>query len=77
MNVLAPLSCLMTSNLITVEPEDKLEKIKQIFNGNKIHHLPVARSKDLIGIISKTDSARIRDIHFILNNSAYHFGEGK
>ena len=55
MNVLAPVKSLMTTNLITVNPDDKLIKIKEIFEKNKIHHIPVVHGKDMVGLISKTD----------------------
>ncbi len=55
MNVLAPVSTLMTTKLFTVNPEDSLDQVKSIFNNNRIHHLPVVRYKTLVGIISKSD----------------------
>ena len=55
MNVLAPVSSIMTTKLITVNPKDRLEDVKKVFDENKIHHLPVVRYKEIVGIISKTD----------------------
>ncbi len=55
MNVLAPVSTIMTTNLITVNPADTLSVVKEIFDENNIHHLPVVRYKKIVGIISKTD----------------------
>jgi CBS domain-containing protein len=55
MNLLAPVSTLMSSNLITVNPEDTLEKVKTIFDENNIRHIPVVRFQKIIGIISLTD----------------------
>ena len=55
MDVLAPLSTIMSKDLITVVSSDKLEKIKTIFDTNKIHHLPVVNGKEIVGIISKID----------------------
>ena len=55
MNLLAPVSDLMTTKLITVNPSDKLEVVKKAFDENKIHHLPVVRYKEIVGMISKTD----------------------
>lgn len=45
----------MATNLITVGPEDKLTVVKEIFEKNKIHHIPVVHYKEMIGLISKTD----------------------
>lgn len=55
MNVLAPVKTLMTTKLITVTPDDKLTLVKEIFEKNKIHHIPVVRYKEMVGLISKTD----------------------
>ena len=45
----------MTSKLVTVNPADKLTVVKEVFDQNPIHHIPVVRFKELVGIISKTD----------------------
>ncbi len=55
MNVLAPVKTIMTTDLITVNPKDKITEVKKIFETNKIHHIPVVRYKEIIGMISKTD----------------------
>lgn len=68
MNLLAPVSTIMTTHLITVNPEDKLSKVKEIFDTNKIHHIPVVRYKKIVGLISKTDL-----LYFLkgINNDGY------
>lgn len=45
----------MTSNVITVEMEDKLESAMQIMSDKHIRHLPVMENKVLVGIISIND----------------------
>lgn len=55
MNVLAPIKTIMTSELITVNPGDKLTAVKEIFEQHNIHHVPVVRFRELVGIISKSD----------------------
>lgn len=60
MNVLAPIKSIMTTHLITVNPKDKLVDVKEIFEKNNIHHLPVVRFTEIVGMISKTDF-----LHFI------------
>lgn len=55
MNIMAPVSSIMTSKLITVNPKDKLADVKAIFDKNRIHHIPVVRHKKIVGLISKTD----------------------
>jgi acetoin utilization protein AcuB len=55
MNVLAPVKTIMSTDLITVSPADKLSVVKDIFDEHKIHHLPVVRFREIVGIISNTD----------------------
>jgi acetoin utilization protein AcuB len=55
MNVLEPIRTIMTTNLITVNPKDKLTAVKEVFEKNKIHHIPVVRFREIVGMISKTD----------------------
>ena len=55
MNLLTPVAELMTKELITVNPEDKLMAVKKIFDNNRIHHVPVVRFRKIVGIVSKTD----------------------
>ncbi|MCP3931445.1 MAG: CBS domain-containing protein [Bacteroidetes bacterium] len=72
MNILAPVSTIMSTKLITVNPKDELSLIKEIFEKHKIHHIPVVRYKKIIGLISKTDFffflrgfIRNEDDHFV------------
>ena len=55
MNVLKPVSTIMAKQLITVDPSDRLRDVKEIFDKNNIHHIPVVRYKNIVGIVSKTD----------------------
>lgn len=55
MNILAPVKTIMSTKLITVNPGDKLKEVKAIFDENAIHHIPVVRYKQMVGLISKTD----------------------
>ena len=55
MNLLQPVSTIMTTELFTVSPNDKLKKAKEIFDAHKIHHIPVVENKKLVGMLSKTD----------------------
>lgn len=45
----------MSTNLLTVNPKDKLTAVKEIFETHQIHHIPVVRYKEIVGMISKTD----------------------
>lgn len=50
---------IMKKDPITVHHGDPISKVRQIFNDNHIHHLPVVSGKELIGIISWTDLMRV------------------
>ncbi len=55
MNLLAPVSTIMTKKLFTVAPNDKLSTVKELFDKHKIHHLPVVKYKTIVGMLSKSD----------------------
>lgn len=55
MNVLEPIKTIMSTNLITVNPKDKLTAVKEVFEKHNIHHIPVVRFREIVGMISKTD----------------------
>ncbi len=67
MNILAPVKSIMSTDLITLSPQDKLSQVKEIFEQHNIHHIPVVRFKTMVGLVSKTDF-----LHFIrgFQNSA-------
>ncbi len=68
MDLSAPVSTIMTSQLLTVGPADPLEEVRLIFDRHRIHHVPVVRFRTLIGMISKGDF-----LHFTrgISRSAY------
>ena len=50
------LSEIMTTNIVTVGPNDSMELVENIFNNNKFHHLPVVdEDEKLLGILSKIE----------------------
>jgi acetoin utilization protein AcuB len=55
MNLFSPISDIMTTDLVTVNPGDKLSHVKELFELQGIHHVPVVRFKTMVGIISKSD----------------------
>ena len=63
-----PLTSIMTSDLITVGPEDNLAKVYKTFRANRIHHLPVVVDKKLVGILTTYDL-------FKLEKSLKEYGE--
>lgn len=55
MNLLAPVSTIMSTDLIVVHEDDKLKKVEKLFNEQKVHHLLVIEDEKLVGIVSKSD----------------------
>lgn len=54
----APVSGLMSKKLQTVLPSDSLAAVHEIFKTHNIHHIPVVKGLNLVGLISKTDYLR-------------------
>lgn len=46
---------IMTENVVTVLPEDDIEKCMEVMSGRKIRHLPVMKDDKVLGVISITD----------------------
>lgn len=46
---------LMSSPVITVEPDDTLEEVRHIFHNTRFHHLPVKERGVLVGMVSDRD----------------------
>lgn len=57
-----PLSTIMTTELITIGPEESLDKAQELLTTRRFHHLPVVEGKKLVGLITTYDL-------FKLNNS--------
>lgn len=55
MDLNAPVSTIMKTQLVTVSEEDKLEKIQELFSTFGFHHMPVVQYKTLKGLISLSD----------------------
>jgi acetoin utilization protein AcuB len=45
----------MSTDLITVTPGETLVKVRELFEKHNIHHIPVVKFKEIVGMISKTD----------------------
>ena len=50
-----PLSSIMTRNVITAGPNDKLSVAHDIFMNNRVHHLPIVDGRKLVGILTTYD----------------------
>ena len=55
MNLLAPISTIMSRDLHVVLPDDNMALVKDIFDRKRINHIPVMRHGRIVGIINKTD----------------------
>ena len=55
----APVSQIMTSDVITLKHEDSLETAEWLFKSKNIRHIPVVKGKKVIGMLSYTDLLRI------------------
>ncbi|NQY64262.1 MAG: CBS domain-containing protein [Alteromonadaceae bacterium] len=49
------ISNFMSSNLISLELDDDLNKVKAIFDSKKIHHILVLDNKELVGVVTDRD----------------------
>lgn len=54
-----PVSSIMTTNLITLNVKDGLDKAEHLFKKYKIRHIPVIEKNKIIGMISMNDLLRI------------------
>lgn len=50
---------IMTRNLITVSPDDTIEKMEKILNKLPIHHLLVVENNQLLGVVSDRDVLKV------------------
>lgn len=56
MTELVQIGQVMTTSVVTVSPDDTMERVHHIFQGVGIHHLPVVNAEGrVLGIISKSD----------------------
>ena len=65
---------LMTSDLVTVEPDYSIEDCMKLMTINRIRHLPVVENCNLVGLISIGDVVRftIEEQKFIIENLEYY-----
>lgn len=45
----------MTTNVVSVRPDDSIMKLEEIFQNIPIHHILVTEHNQLLGVVSKTD----------------------
>ena len=59
MIVTAPVSDIMTKDVITAQENSTLNAIVDIFKRNNIRHLPIIAGEKVVGIVSRTDINRL------------------
>ncbi len=58
-----PIAAIMTTDLITLHPEDSLNIVERTFEAKPFHHIPIVdTSNEICGMISKTDLLRLSAI---------------
>lgn len=55
MNILNPISDIMSTELITLSPTASIAEAAKIFRSNRVHHIPITLDGELVGIVSKSD----------------------
>lgn len=55
----APISMIMTENVITLKKNDSLEKAEHLFKKHHIRHIPVVTDNVVVGMLSQTDLLRL------------------
>lgn len=55
MNLQAPVSSIMSTDLMVVANDDKVLVVKNIMEDHNLHHVPVVNFNKLVGLISKSD----------------------
>ncbi|MCB9324785.1 MAG: CBS domain-containing protein [Lewinellaceae bacterium] len=73
MNRNSPIKEIMTSELITARVEDSVNRIRQIFEANDFHHLPVVDNGSvLVGMISREDINKVVQLLAFDSKNAKH-----
>lgn len=55
MNLLSPVSNIMTKDLHTLTPSASIAEAAELFDEHKIHHIPITIDGKLLGIVSMSD----------------------
>jgi CBS domain-containing protein len=54
-----PISHIMSTGLITVHHGDPVSKARKLIRDHGVHHLPVVKGHEIVGIISSSDILRV------------------
>ena len=63
-----PVRSIMSSDLITADPNDTLDKLQKNMADNMIHHIPVVENGNIAGMISLNDINRLAHPFTQFNN---------
>lgn len=67
----APISMIMTEDVITLKKTDNLEKAEQLFKHHRIRHIPVVSDNVILGMLSYTDLLRLSFADITNDNDSY------
>ncbi len=59
MKYIAPISTIMSTDIIAINRDDDLETAEMLFKRHKIRHIPVVKEEVVVGILSYSDLLRI------------------
>lgn len=59
---------IMVTDLITVTLDDNLKEVANVFDNIKIRHVPVVSGDTLLGMVSKSDVARMKQFCQVLDS---------
>ena len=59
MKKIEPISKVMSTELTTVQDGQPVSTLRKIFEENTIHHIPVVKGEELVGIVTSHDFMRV------------------
>ena len=68
------IDAIMSTNLITVRPEDTLADVRNLMQENRIHHIPVVEDGQLAGLVTLTNVLAATD-SFLRDQNRIHASE--
>ena len=69
------IDAIMSTNLVTVEPSATLAEARTLMHDNRIHHIPVVRDDELVGLITLTNVLAATDSFLRDDGSRIHANE--
>ncbi len=59
MNINMKVGDIMTTDVLTLGPNETMDKVQDVFKKYNIHHIPIVENNKVRGIISKTDYLKV------------------